>query len=81
MKSREALIRLSNELGESCRIPGAPLLRLDSSRETLLEWLQWNDRNGAYTDAETASEDLEPMTLEQAWEALQNTWKDDHYDA
>lgn len=80
MRLDEKLIREANILGETCRIPGAPLLRLDSSRETVLAWLQWNDANGAYTDEETSNEDLEPMTLEQAWEAFHNAMKDDHAD-
>jgi hypothetical protein len=41
------------------------------SREELLELLQQNDRNGAYTDEATAAEDLDPMTKDDALAVFQ----------
>lgn len=46
------------------------MLTAASSRATLLDWLQWNDPNGAWTDARARrefGEDFEPMDLDETW--------------
>ena len=39
-----------------------------NDRLWLICWLCWNDPNGCYTDADTASEGLAPLTLSEARE-------------
>lgn len=40
------------------------------SRESLLNWLSWNDRNGIFTDKQSEAEGMEPMTKEEAIETI-----------
>lgn len=40
------------------------------TREEIIEWLQWNDRNGDYDDASAAMQGLPPLTREEAVEIL-----------
>jgi hypothetical protein len=35
-------------------------------RESILYWLKWNDRNGAYTDSDCDLEELPRLNLEEA---------------
>lgn len=74
MVSREELSGWANDVGAfAARIPGrgyAPRLRPESAREDVIAWLQWNDPNGVHTDALATAEDIEPYTLDGAWEAL-----------
>ena len=44
----------------------APVLTPTSSREDLLTWLSWSDKNGVYLDADIEAEGLTPWTREQA---------------
>lgn len=72
-KHRADIAAWANVVGLKSRRSGAPSLSADSSRETLLRWLQWNDPDGAYTDdarESDASIDGPPNTLEEAWEML-----------
>lgn len=41
-------------------------LLTDYSREALIDWLSWNDRNGAYTDEEARREGQPPLTHAEA---------------
>lgn len=43
------------------------------SREKILQMLQWNDRNGCYTDKYAKMEGLEPITKRQAIEMVVET--------
>lgn len=36
------------------------------SRESLIEWLCWNDRNGVYSDKDSEAEGLEPLNKDEA---------------
>jgi hypothetical protein len=36
------------------------------TREQVIQWLNWNDPNGIYTDAGSEAEGYPPITLEQA---------------
>ncbi|MFM8397829.1 MAG: hypothetical protein ACKOAH_08355 [Pirellula sp.] len=36
------------------------------TREDIIAWLVWNDRNGVYTDKDSELEDYPPLTLESA---------------
>jgi hypothetical protein len=36
------------------------------TREDIIAWLVWNDRNGIYTDEDSVLEDYLPLTLESA---------------
>ena len=47
------------------------------SRSHLLEWLQWNDPNGSYSDEMVAHEDYDPLTKEEAVEILMAVVKDE----
>jgi len=39
-------------------------------RESLLNWLYWNDRNGIFTDKQSEAEGMEPMTKNEAIETI-----------
>lgn len=41
-----------------------------ATRDELIAWLVWNDPNGIYTDADSRTEDLLPLTLLQARQIL-----------
>lgn len=47
-----------------------PILRADSSRETLAQWLQACDPNGAHIDEAAIAEGFEPYTTDEAWSAI-----------
>lgn len=36
------------------------------TRETIIDWLCWNDPNGTYTDRDSIAEGMKRMTLEEA---------------
>jgi hypothetical protein len=38
------------------------------SREELIAWLQWNDRNGVYSDEDSELEGRDPVSREEALE-------------
>lgn len=40
------------------------------TREQLIEWLCWNDRNGIYSDADCEIEGIDPLTWEEAYELV-----------
>ena len=67
---RSVLANAANAAGRLSRRAGAPVLDADSSRETLIAWLSWNDPNGAYTDEACVREGEPPLTLEGAWDQL-----------
>lgn len=71
---RNAIARDLNALSRRSRRIGAPTLAADSTRETLLDWLDWNDPGGCYTDAARAADaqfsDGEPLTISDAWVEL-----------
>lgn len=41
-------------------------------RESLLEWLAWNDRNGIFTDKQSEAEGMQPMTKKEALEVIKS---------
>jgi hypothetical protein len=43
------------------------------TREDIIAWLVWNDRNGIYTDEDSRLEGYPPLTLESAREQMQKT--------
>lgn len=46
-------------------------------RNKLINFLQWNDRNGCYTDTNCNIEGLEPLTLEEAFKRFIGALTDD----
>jgi hypothetical protein len=46
-------------------VPLEPSVNIQS-RESLINWLVWNDPNGCYTDTDSINEDLPILTLETA---------------
>jgi hypothetical protein len=42
----------------------------EGSRERVIEWLVWNDRNGTYTDTDSEAEGLPALTLEAARQVM-----------
>jgi hypothetical protein len=42
----------------------------NGTREQLIAWLVWNDRNGIYTDRDSEAEGYPPLTLETARAAM-----------
>lgn len=67
MTDKAALVTLANQQSNA---PGQPMLTVDSTRETLISWLGWNDRNGCYTDADCDAEGMDRLTVETAWECV-----------
>jgi hypothetical protein len=41
-------------------------------RESLLDWLAWNDRNGIFTDKQSEAEGMQPMTKKEALEVIKS---------
>ena len=50
--------------------PRMPTFAADASREDLLRWLESNDRNGCYSDADNRAEGHDPIDLEAAWDLV-----------
>lgn len=48
----------------------------DSSREEKLAWLQWNDKNGTYTDANSNMEGMPLLTDSEAWDYILKSQKE-----
>lgn len=46
-------------------------LSAESSREDLIEWLAHDDPNGCWTDADSIAEHDAPLTIEEAWGAVE----------
>lgn len=51
-----------------------PFVQLDilenGTRNDVINWLCWNDRNGCYRDDDAIAEGYDPLTLEQAREIM-----------
>lgn len=79
LEDRALLASCANEHGRQSRRIGARTLSATSSREDVLAWLQWNDPNGTYEDCcyEDCHADCEPVSLEDAWQLLETTVRDD----
>ena len=60
-------IILESDLAESMRDVTKEDLK-NMSREQLIAWLKWNDRNGVYSDEDSQREGMEPITHEVALE-------------
>jgi hypothetical protein len=80
MSTRADIAAWANRASQkSRRADGAPRLTEHSPREILLNWLQWNDSNGAYTDAAVRAEhpgevegtDYDLATMQDAWDWLE----------
>lgn len=67
----------ANVTARLSRRAGAPKLSATSPRETLIEWLTWNDANGCYTDDAAELEGADPLTVEDAWKAIADAMRDD----
>lgn len=74
---RATIARVANIGGSLSRRAGAPHLTATSRRDTLIRWLSWNDPNGFYTDEEAVLEDVDPLTLDTAWELVAEQVADD----
>ena len=48
----------------------------NGSRELIVDWLEWNDINGVYSDHERDAEGLPRLTLETARDAMQAALSD-----
>lgn len=42
----------------------------NGSRQELIKWLIWNDHNGVYSDQDSESEGLDPLTHKEAIEIV-----------
>lgn len=54
-------------------LPSKAAIRADAdrfTREYLINMLQWNDRNGCYSDDQGAAEGFPPLTKEEAIEMI-----------
>jgi hypothetical protein len=74
--AREDVALRANVIGKASRRPGAPTLSAESSRETLLAWLQWCDPNGCHVDELATADGFEPMTIDEAWEQVTTLLED-----
>lgn len=50
---------------------------MDMDRHEVLELLQWNDRNGIWTDAKSQDEGLRPTTFREAAQTVLSWLKED----
>ena len=64
------VLNLANESARTSTNLGAPVLTATSSREDLIRWLAWNDRNGCYTDSDCSAEGMDPLTTREAWDLV-----------
>lgn len=46
-------------------VPG-PILPVAPDRRALLDWLQWADHNGVWSDADNIAEGWEPLDIDDA---------------
>lgn len=51
----------------------------NENRIKILEFLQWNDRNGCYTDENCDIENVEPLTYEEAVKFFFDVVNEDFY--
>lgn len=49
------------------RLAGLPIA---ATRETVIAWLEWNDRNGDYSDDSHRANGWPPLTLSEAWDLV-----------
>jgi hypothetical protein len=72
-------IKLANMTSRESRMGPGPLLPEDPTREQLIEWLDWCDPNGCYTDEDNAVEypDEPPIELETLHELLCHWFESD----
>jgi hypothetical protein len=59
-----SLCRIANEYTRG------PRLRPDSTRDHLIAWLEYNDRNGIYSDDDSDLAGYDRLTLESAWDLV-----------
>ena len=69
-QERASVARAANDLAAQSHARGAPGLSPDATRETLIAWLQWEDGNGAWSDADSRREGMDPITVDVAWHAV-----------
>ena len=67
---RAEIAAQANASLEGARRGPYPHLSASSSRSTLITWLQKVDPNGIHTDALARLDDVDPYTLETAWDAV-----------
>ena len=67
---RAEIAAQANAILEGARRGPYPRLTASSSRSTLITWLQKVDPNGIHTDALARLDDVDPYTLETAWDAV-----------
>lgn len=76
IQTRLSIVVYCNDVSRTCGYTRGPILCTCASRELLIAWLCWNDRNGCYSDEDCMAEWGEVMTHGQAWEALDNVTED-----
>ena len=74
MRNRTA--RKAQEATRSSRYACGVMLRPWSEREDLIRWLVWCDSDGLWTDEDLRAEGFQPMTLQQAWDAVAHMLED-----
>ena len=65
---REHVAALANEGSSSAR--RRPVITAESPRDTLIRWLEWNDSNGCYSDADCEIEGMDPLNEFTVWDAV-----------
>lgn len=58
---------------------GSEDLSINKQRINIIEFLQWNDRNGSYTDENCDLEEIPRMTYEDAVKYFFGVMNDDYY--
>jgi hypothetical protein len=76
LEARKVLADKMNDAGRTSRRRGAPHVTADSDRATLIRWLQWNDPNGRYSDEDAKRDDMDPLTVETAWDLIADQLSD-----
>jgi len=44
---------------------------MENLRKKCIEWLEWNDGNGIYNDVDSKNEGLQPLTVVEALELIE----------
>lgn len=64
------VIQLNKSIGNSAPFDANKVDLNSISRELLIKWLVWNDKNGIYTDSDSIAEGMQPLTKQEAIELI-----------
>jgi hypothetical protein len=60
---------------QDLKLADYPMIKL-WRRETIIDWLAWNDRNGVYTDKACKAEGMKPLSKKEALQTIKQILED-----